>query len=227
MPNTILWNLMLWQHQTLWEFCLWTEVSSLLNKNQAMFTKYSYFEGNHAGKIFLVRCHISHGSILGRRKVTGILSIVLPCWKGLDSQAGVSCAPDSCCRWARAHCAWGLQGPCGQGSCSARAILSLDASPDLPPCPIRNPRQLSKYPLEIRWLLCAPCAPRGWEKREVFCNGAAFTGPQADLLRAPAAGPHSWAGTMPSWQVDLRVGSQKVTCVHKRHLLKADAASQE
>lgn len=166
-------------------------------------------------------------------KWLGFYPWLWPAEKGWIYRLGVSCVPDSCCKWAWAQCAWSLQGPCGQGGSCARADLLLDASWDLPSCPTRNPSQLPKagvlWKSDGWWLPKARSHVHRGTGREggVLPWRRFYRATEADFLRAPAAGPHSWAGTMPSWQVGWSVGSQKVTYVHKRHLLKADVASQE
>lgn len=125
MPNMLLWILVFWQHQTFQDFCLWTEISSPPNKNQAMFTKYIYFEENNAAKIFLAAC-IGWSQEGEKWPVFNLW--LCPAEKCSFYGMGLSFVIISHCKETSALCDWHLQKPCSQWVFHARTSPLLSAS---------------------------------------------------------------------------------------------------
>lgn len=175
----------------IWDFCLWTEISSTPNKNQATFSEFISFEGNHDGKSFLTRCSMLHRLISGRRKVTRILTVTLPRWKVLVLQTGSQLCHNLPLQrsqfslWlAFAETLRARRLPCQGISLTWCQLVSVTAS-----LQTSQPAVWDWRHLEIRWLVAPqslePRVPRGWEKREVFWEKMAFTGPQRLVFSVP------------------------------------------
>lgn len=156
MPNTVLWNLVFWQHQTFGIFVSEQKFHPLQIKIKQLSQNLAVLKETMLVKAFSQGAPCCIGWSREGEKWPGFWLWLCPVEKCWFYRLGLSFVTT----FRSSHCGWHLPRPCGPGGSHARASPSLGANSYLSLHPFRHPNQLSGTGVIWKsggWLL-----PKAW-----------------------------------------------------------------